>query len=483
MSNTADRQIFSIRRRLLLLLSAPLALLLALGVLIDYLSTTTPLHAAYDQVLASSIVAVAAHLNIAADGSVRSELSDQGIAVLRADNDDKIYYLVIGPHGQFVAGDAGLPVAQPNRENPSFVDADYRGEPIRSATYRLTDAGSAIAITVAETTNKRRSAMHGMLTYIVASDLMQLLATLLLVWLGVRIGLRPLLALRDQIAQRSAHDLAALDEAEVPSEVRPLTHALNRLFATVAEAATAQHRFLADAAHQLRTPLAGLQAQLELLATDLAGQDPSSAALRERVTNIHAGMQRLGHTANQLLALARAEPAANPTDDFRALDLQTLAEDAVTAHFDHALKRHIDLGVEAESAQVRGSAWLLREMLANLINNAIAYTQANGRVTVRCGLAKTSAGSASAGSTTATAPQPFLEVEDDGPGIAPHERARVRERFYRVPGGSNSGSGLGLAIVDEIARAHHATLDIASGADGNGTRVRIDFPALGSRTA
>jgi two-component system, OmpR family, sensor histidine kinase TctE len=472
MGKITEARVFSIRRRLLLLLAAPLGLLLALGVLVDYLSTTTPLHAAYDQVLASSIVAVAAHLNIGADGRVKSELSDQGIAVLRADNDDTIYYLVLGPHGEFVGGDSGLPQAAPALENPSFIDAEFRGQPIRAATYRLANAGGDISITVAETTNKRRGAMQSMLSYIVASDLGQLVGTLLLVWLGVRIGLRPLLALRDQIARRSASDLAALDEAEVPSEVRPLTHALNRLFSTVAEAASAQHRFLADAAHQLRTPLAGLQAQLELLASDITGQDPASSALRERVARIHVGMQRLGHTSNQLLALARAEPAAHPADDFRPLQLQTLAEDGVTAHFDHALKRQIDLGVEAETAQVLGSTWLLRELLANLINNALAYTPANGRVTVRSGMVKRPVAAPNAAPGTA-----FLEVEDDGPGIAPSERARVLERFYRGPGGGHDGTGLGLAIVDEIARAHGAALDISVGSEGRGTRVRIEFPA------
>jgi two-component system sensor histidine kinase TctE len=477
MSMLAYTRAFSIRRRLLLLLSAPLALLLAAGVLVDYLSTTTPLHAAYDQVLASSIVAVAAHLNIGADGKVKSELSDQAVAVLRADNDDEIYYSLLDAHNEFVAGDAGLPVAPADTDNPSFADAQYRGKSVRVATYRTNQPAGPIAISVAETTNKRREAMRSMLSYIVVSDLLQLFATLLLVWVGVRVGLRPLLALRDQIARRSAQDLAALDDSEVPGEVLPLTHALNRLFATVAEAAHAQHRFLADAAHQLRTPLAGLQAQLELLGNDLATQDSASAALRERVARMHAGMQRLGHTANQLLALARAEPAANPTDDFRVLDLRALAEESVAAHFDHALKRHIDLGVEAAAAHVRGSSWLLRELLANLIDNALTYTPAEGRVTVRCG----SAAPTPAGASAAASASAFLEVEDDGPGIPLAERRRVLERFYRIArssaeGNAREGSGLGLAIVDEIARAHAATLDISTGAHGRGARVRVEFP-------
>ncbi|MBN8885459.1 MAG: sensor histidine kinase N-terminal domain-containing protein [Rudaea sp.] len=474
MANASAPRVFSIRRRLLLLLSAPLALLLAAGVLIDYLSTTTPLDAAYDQVLASSIVAVAAHLDIGADGKVRSELSDQAIAVLRADNHDEIYYLVLGTNGEFVAGDAGLPTAAANRDNPSFADAEYRGVPVRVATYRLNNAGNTILISVAETTNKRSGAAHDMLTFIVASDVAQLLGTLLLVWVGVRVGLRPLLALRDQIARRSARDLAALDEAQVPSEVRPLTQALNRLFATVAEAASAQHRFLANAAHQLRTPLAGLQAQLEVLSSDFKQQGIADPALGARVARLHAGMQRLGHTANQLLALARAEPSANPAGDFRQLDLADLAKDGVAAHFDRALGVRIDLGLEAAPARVQASDWLLRELLANLIDNALAYTPDGGNVTVRCGIER--------GARTAEGSAPdaaFLEVEDDGPGIPEAERARVFERFYRIAGGEREGNGLGLAIVEEIARAHGATVELAAGAEGRGTRVRVTFAASG----
>ena len=459
---------FSIRHRLLLLLSAPLALLLAAGVLIDYFSTIAPLRAAYDQVVASSIVAVAAHLDIGADGRVKSELSDQAIAVLRADNHDEIYYLVLDADSNFVAGDAGLPVAPEGSDNPSFTDADYRGVPVRVATYRLKNASGVVLISVGETTNKRREAARDMLTYIVVSDVAQLVGTLFLVWVGVRVGLRPLLALRDQIERRSARDLAALDESQVPSEVRPLTQALNRLFATVAEVANAQHRFLANAAHQLRTPLAGLQAQLELLLSDLKEQGAADPALRERVARLYSGMQRLGHTANQLLALARAEPSANPAGDFRELDLADLARDGVAAHFDRALVAHVDLGLEAAPAPAQGSDWLLRELLANLIDNALAYTPPGGNVTVRCGVA----GEGEAGRRSA-----FLEVEDDGPGIPEAERARVFERFYRIADSEHEGNGLGLAIVDEIARAHGATVELAEGAGGRGTRVRVTLPA------
>jgi two-component system sensor histidine kinase TctE len=209
----------------------------------------------------------------------------------------------------------------------------------------------------------------------------------------------------------------------------------------------------------LRTPLAGLQTQIELLQ-----DDPQAQPLRARLTGLLDGTRRLAHTSNQLLALARAEPSAAVVADFRAVDLRDLAEDAVAQQFDAALRRRIDLGVEASAARVTGSAWLLRELLANLVDNALAYTPAEGRVTVRCGHAPDAS------------QRPFIEVEDDGPGIAESERERVLERFYRAPGTPGDGCGLGLAIVHEIARAHHADVHISGGPQQRGTRVRVVFP-------
>ncbi len=448
----------TIRRRLLLILLAPLTLLLSLGIALDYAAGTAPLHAAFDQALANEALAVAAQLHALADGRIEFDLSPQAIEVLRADKDDSVYYLVTGANGEFIGGDAGLPVIEDTGTNPAFRDAQFSGHAIRAATYRVATAAGRIAITAAETTHKRQHAQRRMLTGIILSDMVQLAGTLALVWLGVRLGLRPLLSLRAQIDKRSARDLAPLDESDVPGEVRPLTRALNRLFATVHASAQGQLQFLANAAHQLRTPLAGLQTQIELLIPDSA-----ASGLRAPLKGMLDGTRRLGHTANQLLALARAEPTAAAAADFRALDLRELAEEAVAAQFDLALQRHIDLGVEATSARILGSRWLLRELLSNLVDNALAYTPANGRVTVRCG------------QTDSAAPLAFIEVEDDGPGIPVELRARVVERFYRAPGIAGDGCGLGLAIVEEIARAHRAELEIGNGAHGIGARVRVTF--------
>ena len=456
----------TIRRRLLLLLLAPLSLLLAIGIVFDYASGTKPVLDAYDQALANTALGLAARVHVNESGTIVPDLPPQAIAMLRADKYDEVYYLVIGPKAEFVAGDSGLPVAPESRSNPSFRDASFNGEPIRVTSYRLDSPAGALTVSVAETMRKRLLATHQMLTGIILTDTLQFVAILILVWLGVRYGLRPLLALRDQIAERSAQDLAALNESKVPGEVRPLTRALNRLFATVRESAFAQQRFLANAAHQLRTPLAGLQAQLELLA-----DDPEAGELRGRLGNIHDGARRVAHTANQLLALARADSSANATDDFRPLDLREICEEVVAEQFDRALLRELDLGIEATSARIVGSRWLLRELLVNLVDNAINYTPRRGRITVRCGLTKASKESQ----------RPFLEVEDDGPGIPKADRARVLERFYRAPGARGDGTGLGLAIVDEISRAHGAVLEIDEGADEVGTCMRVSFPSTASQ--
>jgi two-component system sensor histidine kinase TctE len=451
---SATERATSVKRRLLSLLLVPLTFLLGFGMLVDYVVGTKPIPLAYDQALVNTAVGIAAHVRVDG-GNVSAKLSAQEEALLRSDRYDKIYYLVSGPDGAYIAGDRGLPDAGPLR-NPSYRNVSFRDEPVRVASYHTQTAAGRVTISVAETQHKRERARRRLLASLFLTDVVQLVGTLLLVWIGVRYGLRPLTALRDEIAARSARDLAALDEAPVPAEVRPLVFALNRLFATVREAADAQQQFLANAAHQLRTPLGGIQAQLELLA-----RDPAAAPLRERVLALHEGSRRAAHTANQLLALARAEPSSIVAGDIRPVDLRTLVADAVAAQLDRALIAHIDLGAEAESVRVAGSDWLLRELLANLLDNALAYTPAGGHVTLRCGRDGSGA---------------FLEVEDDGPGIPQAERARVLERFYRARGSPGNGCGLGLAIVDEIARLHGADLAITEGAGGHGTRVRLRFP-------
>jgi two-component system sensor histidine kinase TctE len=291
-------------------------------------------------------------------------------------------------------------------------------------------------------------------------DFILLDGTLLLVWIGVRYGLKPLWAVRDQIESRSPRELRPLDTAAVPAEVRSLVDALNGLFEVLREAAHAQRQFVADAAHQLRTPIAGLVAHLELLT-----QDPAAAGLGDRLAALRDGMSRVAHSANQLLALARAEPSATLADKFEITDLVPLVRRVIERNVDRSVKAQLDLGADLKAASVEGSAWLIEDLLGNLVDNALHYTPAGGHITVRCGADERAA---------------YLEIEDDGPGIPEAERGRVRQRFYRLPGSQGHGCGLGLAIVEEISRLHRATVTIDSGAGGHGTKIRVQFPAVKS---
>jgi len=287
-------------------------------------------------------------------------------------------------------------------------------------------------------------------------ELLITLMTLAIVWFGVKRGLEPLEDLSAEIRARSARDLHPIDPGHAPQEAQPLVGALNQLFGQVAESSANQQRFLANAAHQLRTPLAGLQAH-----TEIALSEEIPAPHRAQLEQVHRATIRTARLATQLLALARAEPGGYRGDGFSAVNLRAVVEDTADEWVHRALAKEIDLGFELADASVQGDALLLREALVNLIHNAVEYTPAGGRATVRTGLRND---------------RPFLQVEDDGPGIPAAEREQVLERFYRVQGTSGTGSGLGLSIVREIATAHRAQIAIGAGEKGRGCRVELTFP-------
>jgi two-component system, OmpR family, sensor histidine kinase TctE len=446
----------SIRRRLLLVLVGPILIVLLAGALIDYFTALQPMRRAYDQSLADAALAVAAHVRVSTAGSVTADLPEQAVAMLRTDAIDSIYFRVTAPDGSYVAGDSDLQPASALHENPTWRDGVFRGEEVRLVGYRTTTAAGPVNITVAETLHKRDRISSELLSTIVAVDLLQLAAILLLVWLGIGVGLEPLRALRAQIAARSRRELAPLDLEPVPVEVRGLVEALNRLFATVRDNTLAQRRFLENAAHQLRTPLTGLQAQLELLVAEEGTQE-----VRDRLVPLHDATRRLAHTAHQFLALARSDSSADAQWEFAPVDLESIVEASVTTHLSSAIAGGIDLGAETQSAVVLGAPWLLRELLSNLIDNAVTHTPAGGSVTVYCGTAQDTV---------------FLEVVDTGSGIPLCERERVTERFFRGKNARGEGSGLGLAIVTEIARVHGAQLTIGGGDNDIGAKVRVEFP-------
>jgi two-component system sensor histidine kinase TctE len=198
-----------------------------------------------------------------------------------------------------------------------------------------------------------------------------------------------------------------------------------------------------------------MQAQLELLIAE-----PAAQPVKHRLLTLQEGVRQLAHAANQLLTLARADPAANIAAKKQSVDLQSIIGEVVARFFDRALQADIDLGVDVQPVMVLADPSLLDDLLSNLVDNALKYTPAGGSVTVSAGRLDGKA---------------FLAVEDTGPGIPPEERQRVRQRFYRMPNSPGHGSGLGLAIVEEIARIHEATVDIGAGARGVGTQVRLQF--------
>jgi two-component system sensor histidine kinase TctE len=247
-------------------------------------------------------------------------------------------------------------------------------------------------------------------------------------------------------------------ETSVPREIAPVVVTLNRLFGMLRSSVQSQQQFIADTAHQLRTPITGMQAQLGLLVAE-----PAAQPIKARLLTLQEGVKQLAHSANQLLTLARADPSANISARNQNVDLQAIVNEVAAKFFDRALLANIDLGVDATAAFIRADPSLLDDLLSNLVDNALKYTPSCGSVTV------------SAGEKNG---RPFLSVVDSGSGIPEGERQRVRQRFYRMPNSPGHGSGLGLAIVDEIAHLYDGTMTIESGANGAGTRVLIQFPPL-----
>ena len=444
----------SIRRRLLALLLIPTAAVAAAATYSAYRTSLAPLDAAYDAELRDTALAVASSIEARGGSGAMWSLTPDAVRMLRSDAHDTIYYRVSGSDGHFIAGDRDLAVPHQAMSNPEFSGADYRGEPIRVVSYRIAAAGGAAIVTVAETLHKRQAARRQVLRTSLAVDAAQLAIALAVIWLGVRFAIEPLREAERQLAMRRPRELAPLATASVPVEIRSLIDALNHLFRSLQDSQLAERSFIENAAHQLRTPLAGMLAHLELMAS---GDTPDLARAHAALE----GARRLAHTTQQLLALARSDAAARAGSDIETLSLPGVVEACVESRLAAADAAGIDLGAQIDPVATRGLGWMLGEALGNLTDNAIAATPAGGSVTLRCGHERGCA---------------FLEVSDTGIGIPPAERAQVFERFYRASNARAPGSGLGLAIVREVARLHGATLTLDPGDGGKGTCVRMSFP-------
>ena len=304
--------------------------------------------------------------------------------------------------------------------------------------------------------HKRNRLVGEILVAELVPTLLIALGSIALAWFGVARGLIPLEHLRSELLNRAPSDLRPLKKTAAPLEIAPVVNAFNRLLDHLRDANTMQQRFLANAAHQLRTPLAGLQMHLELLIRrDLP------ADVRPELERMHSATMRASRLANQLLALAKAESVPDQGREFEIIDLRTIADAAARDWASKAIAQKIDLGFSLERAVILGDPLLLPELVDNLIDNALRYTRAGGTVTVITGCERD---------------VPYLSVEDTGPGIPSAERSKVIERFYRIAGTPGEGSGLGLAIVQEVVDRHGGILEINDRNQLGGTCVRVMFP-------
>jgi two-component system sensor histidine kinase TctE len=451
----------SLRLRLTYWLIGPLLLLVAAGSLVSYRIAFHAANQAYDSALLDPVLAIASHIR--RRGS-RLELDLPSIAIeaLRTDTEDRVFYQVLGPDDDLVAGTPRLP-APPQRlapEEHAFYDATLEGERVRVAARAVRVDDSIAIVQVAETLIKRDRLVLELLVASTITPLMIAFAAVVLFWFGIGQGLAPLERLRDEIASRSPRDLRPVPEHDKPQEVRPLVGALNRLLSRLNAAIGAQQRFIANAAHQLRTPLSGLKTHAEL-----ARRQPSTLELKSLLDMISGETERTSHLVNQLLTLARAEPGETSTG--QPVNLHEIIGRDLRDWVQRALKKNIDLGFELEDAWTLGEPLLLRELVANLLDNALAYTQVGGSVTVR---------------TRGGDGETVLEVEDNGPGIPESEREKVFERFYRVAATGGEGCGLGLSIVSEIAERHNGRVELTEPAGSRGTLMRAIFPRLAADT-
>lgn len=444
----------SISRQLVLWLAVPLMLLALCGALVHYFNSVAPGVISSDRRLKDAANAVMARLQVEA-GQVTLDTAPSGKPSLPAP--DSVAYAVRDTQGRLLLGDAQLPaVAIADAAAQVFALAPLNRRNVRTLTTRFDTRAGVIILTAADIgTASEPAARFGLMSTLLW-DFVQLDVTLVLVWVGIQLGLRPVKKLRDEIGRRSALDLRPIDEASVPREIAPVVITLNRLFLLLRTSVQSQQQFIANTAHQLRTPITGMQAQLDLLVAE-----PAAAPIKHRLTTLQEGIRQLAHSANQLLTLARADPAVNIAAKNQTVGLHTIVSEVVAKFFDRALQSNIDLGAETQPVSILADPSLLDDLLSNLVDNALKYTPAGGTVTV------------SAGERNG---RPYLAVEDTGPGIPENERERVRQRFYRLPNSPGHGSGLGLAIADEIAQLYGATLQIGSGAGGRGTKVAAQFP-------
>ncbi|NOT11489.1 MAG: sensor histidine kinase [Methylococcaceae bacterium] len=448
----------SLKTGILFRLIVPLIFFVALESVLSYFVTLHHVDKTYDRWLLDSARSLAQEIKIK-NANVLVELPLAALEIFEWDDLDKTYFKISSAGKGVIAGDNFVPDAPDSADwsTPFFFKGDIQGEPVRVVAMQVLrkESPDKFFVHVAETLNKRR----GMMWDILLSDLVPQIVLIIFAYVyllaGLKRGLQPLHTLASEIGQRSPRDLNPIGESHVFPEVRTLTDTINDLLERLSIAITAQQRFVSNAAHQLRTPLAGLVVQAER-----ALREQDLAAMKPALLQMQNCADRLSHTVTQLLVLARSGPI-DGMHELIPVNLYEVVKATCIDWVPKALQRHIELSLECSEQviMVLGDEVLLREMLGNLLDNAITYGRNNGTLVV----------------TLARSPVAILTIVDDGPGIPDSEKNKIFERFYRMPNSPGNGCGLGLAIVKEIADLHGARVNLSDQPKSGGTRISILF--------
>lgn len=450
----------SIRQKLLLYLLVPLMSLAVLSTVGSYYLGLALARGVFDNQLLNSADSVITRIK-ADRSSLTVDLPGDVQSVLRHNDRDEFFFQVLDSDNRVVAGSPDLPAPEGLVVEPQFRTIPLRDREFRIASLPVSTpefSTGKVVLQVAETRNTRK-ALAGQITLtILVAQLLLILSGALAIWIGVRRGLRPLTAVGEALAGRTSHDLSPLD-VETPDEIRSLVTELNRLFRQLSDEIESQRRFVSNAAHQLRTPIAVLGTYC-----DLARKHNRDPEVGEALAELDQAIVRMGKLVGRLLMLARSEQSFAAQRTVGVVDLNSVVSQCAASLVPQAIGKKIDLEFSASqgTAIVNGDAGALGELVDNLIENSIMYTPAGGDIVVRVSIA---------GGLT------VLHVDDSGPGVPAEERERVFERFYRIPGTEQPGTGLGLAIAKEIAQAHNAVISIADGPGGVGASFKVKFPS------
>ncbi|WP_233804828.1 sensor histidine kinase [Paraburkholderia sp. HP33-1] len=456
----------SLRGRLLWWLLLPLAAFVSISVVISYRFAHTTADLVQDNALLSSMRIIGEDIDWD-NGSVSIQIPPAALELFESPEQDTVFYRVEAKGNRLLAGSPDLPLPPHVSDSPTLYSTHFAdGSPARAVAYarQLYDSGHTeeVIVAVAKTEGSRDAMVWRLLRPQLSGEVLTLVLAMVFVYLGLTFELRPLMKVKDDVADRNASQLEPIRVARLHVELRPIVEAINQCIARMGQQAATQRQFISDAAHQLRTPLALLAAQIQFARQ----RDSRDAPLGEALAGMHKSSRKLTTLTNKLLLLAQAESAA-PANAGERIDLSALIAGVLEELIAFAQSREIDLGAELEDGlSVTGDEALTAALVTNLVDNALRYTQAGGRVTVQ---------------TQRRDEMAIVRVIDNGPGIRAEARERVFERFYRASAHAE-GTGLGLPIVREIAHRQGGSVTLESNDGGAGLVATVEMPLWMSAT-